>query len=58
MGIVVAYSLLALVFFAMSIGLYKPKTWNDLTENHVKILRFGCFFGFLVIAANIVGKLI
>jgi hypothetical protein len=58
MGIVIAYSLLALVFLALSIGFYKPKRWHDLTYNHVKILKFGCFFGFLVIVAKIVGKLV
>ena len=58
MGIVVAYLVLAVVFLALSTGLYKPKRWNDLTGKHVKILRIGCFFGFLVILAKIVGKLV
>jgi tellurite resistance protein TehA-like permease len=53
MGIVVAYSLLALFFLALSIGLYKPKRWNDLTEKNVRFLKFGCFFGFLVITFNV-----
>ena len=58
MGVIVAYSLLALVFLALSSGLYKPQRWNDLTDKHVKILRIGCFFGFLVILINIADKLI
>lgn len=58
MGVVVAYSILALVFLALSIGAFKPKKWNDLTDKHVKILKFGCFFGFLLIAANIAARLL
>ena len=58
MEIIVAYSLLAAVFLALSIGAYKPKRWNDLTVKHVKILKVGCFFGFLVIIAKIVDKLV
>jgi len=58
MGVVVAYSLLALIFLALSTGIYKPKRWHDLTDKHVKILRIGCFFGFLVIVVNIVDKFI
>lgn len=58
MGIVGAYSILALVFLALSIGLFKPKKWNDLTDKHVKVLKIGCFFGFLVIVANIVTKFV
>ena len=58
MGVVVAYSILALVFLALATGKFKPRKWNDLTDKHVKILKFGCFFGFLLIVANIVAKLI
>ena len=58
MGIVVAYLVLAVVFLALSSGLYKPKRWNDLTDRHVKILKVGCFFGFLVILAKIAGKFV
>lgn len=58
MGIIAAYSILALLFLALSSGLYKPKRWLDLTDKHVKILKIGCFFGFLVIVVNIAGKLI
>jgi hypothetical protein len=58
MGIIVAYSLLALLLLSLSIGMYKPKRWNDLTDKHVKVLKFGCFFGFLVIVTNIAGKLL
>ena len=56
MGIIVAYALLALVFLALSSGLFKPKRWHELSDKHVKILKIGCFFGFLVILANLVGK--
>lgn len=56
MGIIVAYALLALIFLALSSGLYKPKRWHSLSDKHVKILKIGCFFGFLVIMANLVGK--
>lgn len=56
MGIIVAYALLALIFLALSSGLFKPKKWHELSDKHVKILKIGCFFGFLVILANLVGK--
>ncbi len=58
MGVVVAYSILALVFLSLSSGLFKPKRWNDLTDKHVKILKFGCFFGFLLIVVNIAARFI
>ncbi len=58
MGIIVAYSILAILFLALSTGLFKPKKWNELTERHVKILKIGCFFGFLVIVINLVDKLL
>lgn len=58
MGVVAAYSMLALIFLALSIGLYRPKKWNDLTDKNILFLKFGCFFGFLVIAFNIAGKLL
>lgn len=58
MGIVLAYTILALLLLVLSIGWYKPKKWNDLTDKHVKIFRFGCFFGFLVLVVNIVGRCI
>lgn len=58
MGIIVAYSILALLLLALSTGLFKPKKWNELTERHVKILKIGSFFGFLVIVVNMVGKLL
>ena len=58
MGIVVAYSVLALLFLALAIGLYKPRRWNDLEDKHTKILKFGCFFGFVLIMANIIGKFV
>jgi len=58
MKIVAAYTLLALLFLALSIGLYSPKRWQDLTEKQIKFIKFGCFFGFLLMVVNIVGKLI
>ncbi|WP_153306359.1 hypothetical protein [Desulfopila sp. IMCC35006] len=58
MGIIVAYSILALMFLGLSSGVYKPKKWHDLTDKHVKILRIGCFLGFLLIVANLAGHLI
>ncbi len=58
MGVMVAYSILALLFLALSSGLYKPKKWRELPERHVKILKIGCFFGFLLIAANIAARLL
>jgi hypothetical protein len=58
MGIVGAYAVLALLFLALSVGLFKPKRWHDLTDKHIKVLKIGCFFGFLVIVANIVVKLL
>jgi hypothetical protein len=58
MGVIIAYSILAIVFLFLSSGLFKPKKWNDLTDKHVKILKFGCFFGFLLIVTNIAARLI
>lgn len=58
MGITVAYSILAVMFLALSSGVYKPKKWHDLTDKHVKILKIGCFFGFLLIVANLAAHLI
>jgi hypothetical protein len=58
MGVVAAYSVLALVFLALATGLYKPRRWNDLTAKNVYFLKFGCLFGFLVIVFNIAGKLL
>jgi hypothetical protein len=58
MGIIVAYLILALLLLALSTGMFKPKKWNELTERHVKFLKIGCFFGFLVIVVNIVSKLL
>ncbi len=58
MGVLTAYTILALLLLALSIGLYTPKRWKDLSKKHVKFLKIGCFFGFLLIVANIVGKLI
>lgn len=56
MQIVIAYLIVALLLLALATGLYKPKRWHDLADKHIKILKLGCFFGFLVIAANIAGK--
>ena len=58
MGIILAYSILALLFLALSSGFYKPNKWHDLTDKHVKILKIGCFFGFLLLVANIAARLI
>ncbi len=58
MHIVIAYLLVALLLLVLGTGVYKPKRWQELPDKHVKILKLGCFFGFLVIAANIVRKLI
>ncbi|MGB3211058.1 MAG: hypothetical protein WBB19_10170 [Desulforhopalus sp.] len=58
MGVVVAYSMLALLFLALAAGVYKPKKWNELTDRNIMMLKFGCFFGFLVIVLNIAGKLL
>jgi hypothetical protein len=56
MGIIIAYTLLALIFLALSSGLYKPKRWYDLSDKHLKILKIVCCFGFLVVMVNLVGK--
>lgn len=58
MGIVIAYSVLALLFLALSTGLYKPRKWRELSQRNISFLRFGCFFGFLVIVLNIAKKLL
>ena len=58
MGIIVAYSILALLFLVLSIGFYKPKSWLELSKKHVMILKFGCFLGFLVIVVNIASRFV
>jgi len=58
MGIIIAYSILALIFLALSSGLFKPKRWQELTDRHVKLLKIGCFFGFLVILTSIINKFV
>ncbi|HBG20882.1 MAG: hypothetical protein A2X81_10760 [Desulfobacterales bacterium GWB2_56_26] len=60
MGLMVAYLLLAVFFLALAVGLYTPKKWRELPEKHVKLLKFGCLFGslliFFSIVKNFVGK--
>ena len=58
MGIIVAYSLIALLLLALSTGIFKPKKWHELPDKNVKLLRFGCFFGFLVILFNIASRFV
>jgi hypothetical protein len=58
MQIVIAYLFVALLLLALGTGVYRPKRWQELPDKHVKILKLGCFFGFLVIVANIVRKFI
>lgn len=56
MGVMVAYAILAALFLALASGVYTPKRWRELPEKNVRLLKFGCLFGFLLICANIVGK--
>jgi hypothetical protein len=58
MGIIIAYSILALLFLSLATGIFKPKTWQDLPKRYTTFLRFGCFFGFLVIVFNVVRRLL
>lgn len=57
MGIIIAYSVLALLFLALAAGIFTPKTWHELPKKYVTFLKFGCFFGFLVIVFNIVRRM-
>lgn len=58
MGIIIAYTILALLFLALSSGFYQPKKWRELTDKHVRILKIGCFLGFLLIVANLAARLL
>lgn len=58
MPIFIAYLVVAMLLLALGTGIYQPKRWQDLSEKHVKFLKLGCVFGFLVILANIVRKFI
>jgi hypothetical protein len=58
MKIVIAYLIMALLLLALGTGLYKPKRWQDLPDKQVKIMKLGCYFGFLVIIASIARKFI
>ena len=54
MGVVVAYSVLALLLLALVV--FTPRRWRELPEKQVKFLKIGCFFGFLLISINIVTR--
>jgi hypothetical protein len=58
MGVIIAYSILALLFLALATGIFTPGTWHDLPKKYATFLRFGCFFGFLVIVFTIARRLI
>lgn len=57
MGVAVAYSVLAVLFLALAAGAYTPKRWRDLEVKQVRLLKFGCLFGFVLLALNIVSRL-
>ena len=57
MGIIIAYSIIALLLLALATGVFKPRTWHELPKKYTIFLRFGCFFGFLVTVINIARRL-
>lgn len=57
MGIIVAYSVLAVIFLALSSGLFTPKSWHQLSKGNITFLRLGSFFGLLFLIFKIVNKL-
>jgi len=56
MIVVICYIILALLFLLLATGKFKPRTWQDLPEPKIKLMRFGCFFFFVVIALNLVAR--
>ena len=56
MIVVICYIILALLFLLLATGKFKPKSWQDLPERKIQLIRFGCFFFFVVITLNLIGK--
>jgi len=56
MIVVICYAVLALLFLLLATGKFQPKTWRSLPERKVQLMRFGCFFFFLVITLNLVAR--
>ena len=54
---VICYIILATLFLLLATGIFKPQTWRDLPEGKIKLMRFGCFFFFAVIALNLIARL-
>lgn len=52
----ICYVILALIFLLLATGKFKPKTWRELPERRIQLMRFGCFFFFAVITLNLVGR--
>jgi len=57
MAIFICYTILALLFFLLATGKFKPKTWQELPPQKVKLIRFGCFFFSAVITLNLLTRL-
>jgi len=58
MVVTICYSILALIFLLLASGIFKPGTWRELPESKVKLIRFGCFFFFVVIIINVLSRLL
>lgn len=57
MIIVICYIFLALLFLLLATGIFQPKTWQELPETKIKLIRFGCYFFFFVISLNLLSRL-
>jgi len=57
MVVIICYTILALIFLLLASGIFKPGTWRELPERKVQLMRFGCFFFFVVIAINLLSRL-
>lgn len=56
MFIIVSYLILAILFLLLATGIFRPKTWHDLPERKIKLMRFGCYFISVVISLNLLAR--
>jgi len=52
----IAYTVIALLLLLLATGLLHPPSWRKLDKRTEKLLRFGCYFGFFVIAISLALK--
>jgi len=54
----IGFSIIGLFLLSMSVGLYKPKAWNDFTEKKIKTLKVITFIGFIGTSLNVISRFI